>query len=36
MLFEDAEGNILMPEEIDDMAIWEIEEREIHIYEGYG
>jgi hypothetical protein len=31
MIFEDNQGVILMPEEVDELAVWEIEERGIHI-----
>ena len=31
MLFEDSKGNLLMPEEVDELSPWEIEERGIHL-----
>lgn len=31
MLFQDKDGKILLPEQIDEMAPFEIEERGIHI-----
>ena len=34
MLYEDKYGNIRMPEEVEEMAIWEIEELEIHVTEN--
>ena len=33
MLFEDDEGRLLMPEEVDELSPWEIDERRLHIYE---
>jgi len=33
MLFEDNQGNILTSEEIDDMAIWEMDDINLHVYE---
>lgn len=35
MLFEDKDGNIWLPEEIDELAAWEIEEKGLHIFEVY-
>lgn len=32
MLFEDRQGRLLMPEEVDELAYWEIDEREIHVF----
>jgi hypothetical protein len=32
LLLVDKEGNILAPEDIDELPIWEIEERELHLY----
>jgi hypothetical protein len=32
MLFEDNRGNLLMPDEVDELSAWEIEEKEIHVY----
>ena len=34
MLFEDAYGNLLHPEQVDELGIWEIEERGIHVWES--
>ena len=31
MLFEDKFGRLLMPEEVDELSPWEIEEMEIHV-----
>ncbi|MFH1289908.1 MAG: hypothetical protein ABIH92_00710 [Nanoarchaeota archaeon] len=31
-LFEDEEGNLLMPEEVYELSPWEIEERNIHVF----
>jgi hypothetical protein len=31
MLFEDNKGKIMMPEEVDELSAWEIEERGIHV-----
>jgi hypothetical protein len=33
MLFEDKNGKQLMPDEIDELSEWEIEERGIHVAE---
>jgi len=33
MLFEDNEGRLLMPDEVDELSLWEIEERGIHLCE---
>lgn len=33
MLFEDNEGRLLHPEEVDEMSLWEVEERGIHVAE---
>lgn len=30
MLFQDKEGNLLTPEEVDELSMWEIEERKVH------
>jgi hypothetical protein len=32
MLFEDKEGRILLPDDVDEMSPWEIEERGVHVY----
>ena len=32
MLFEDKSGRLLMPEEIDELSPWEIEDLEIHVF----
>jgi hypothetical protein len=32
MLFEDKSGKILMPDELDEMSEWEIEELGVHVY----
>ena len=34
MIFEDEEGTLLMPEEVDELSSWEIDERRIHIYDN--
>jgi hypothetical protein len=31
MLFEDDDGNIMLPEEVDMLSPWEIEEHNLHI-----
>jgi hypothetical protein len=31
MLFEDNMGNIMSPDEVDELSTWEIEEKEIHV-----
>ena len=31
MLYEDKHGRLLMPEEVDELSPWEIEEKRIHI-----
>lgn len=33
MLFEDENGLILMPDEVDELSPWEIDERKLHVYE---
>ena len=33
MLFEDKEGKLLMSEEVDDLSLWEINNRKLHVYE---
>jgi hypothetical protein len=33
MLFEDEDGRLLTSEEVDDLSIWEIEDRKLHVYE---
>jgi len=35
MLFEDKDGQLLLPEEVDELSPWEIEARKIHIAELY-
>jgi len=35
MLFVDDAGKILMSEEVDELSPWEIDDRKLHIYEGY-
>ena len=32
MYFEDEKGNLLMPEEVDELSPWEIEEMGIHVW----
>lgn len=32
MLFEDEGGKILTSEEVDELSLWEIDERRIHVY----
>jgi hypothetical protein len=34
MLYEDNMGTIYTSEQVDELAIWEIEELGIHVYEG--
>lgn len=31
MLYEDYKGNLLMPDEVEEMSPWEIEEKRIHV-----
>ncbi len=31
MMFEDRFGNLLMPDEVEGLALWEIEEKGIHV-----
>jgi hypothetical protein len=33
MLYQDNMGKIMHPDEVDELAPWEIEERGIHVYE---
>jgi hypothetical protein len=33
MMYEDKYGNILFENEVDELSPWEIEEKEIHIYD---
>ena len=33
MLYEDNRGKLLLPDDLDDLSPWEIEERGIHIHE---
>jgi hypothetical protein len=35
MMYEDSSGNILMPEEVEELSPWEIEERRIHVSSAY-
>lgn len=35
VLYEDKHGRLLMPEEVDELSPWEIEEMRIHISEMY-
>lgn len=32
MIFEDKDGNLLMPDEADELSPWEIYEKGIHVY----
>lgn len=36
MLFKDKLGNILVPEEVDELSAWEIEDLGIHIDEEWS
>ncbi len=36
MIFEDNQGIILMPDEVDELSTWEIEERGIHVFNDIG
>ncbi len=36
MLYEDKNGTLLMPEEVEELFAWEIEDREIHVSESYS
>jgi len=33
MLYEDKNGNLFMPEEVEELPIWEIEDMGIHVFE---
>lgn len=33
MLYEDMNGKLLLPEEVDEMPEWEIKERCIHVFD---
>ena len=33
MLFADHKGKIMLSEEVDELSPWEIEDRELHIYD---
>jgi len=33
MLFRDKKGRILVSEDVDQIPLWELEERGIHVYE---
>jgi hypothetical protein len=33
MLFEDNNGKLMTSDEVDELSIWEIEEKEIHVFE---
>jgi hypothetical protein len=33
MLFQDKDGRILMPDQVDELSPWEIDEKGIHVYE---
>lgn len=33
MIFMDREGNYLLPDQVDEMSPWEIDERGIHVAE---
>jgi hypothetical protein len=33
MMFENKEGKLIMPEELDELSSWEIEDMGIHVYE---
>ena len=35
VLYEDKFGNLLLPEEVEEMAPWEIDELRVHISELY-
>jgi hypothetical protein len=32
MLYQDKFGNILHPDEVDELSLWEIDEIEIHVF----
>ena len=36
MLFEDEDGMILVSEEVDELSSWEIEDRQLHVFEHEG
>jgi len=36
MLYEDKYGNLLMPEEVEDMSPWEIDELRVHVSDSYN
>jgi hypothetical protein len=33
MMFENKEGKLILPEELDELPLWEIEDMGIHVYE---
>jgi hypothetical protein len=33
VLFEDNNGKLLTPDEVDELSVWEIEEKEIHVFD---
>ena len=33
MLFEDGDGRILTPEEVDSLSPWEIDDLKLHVYD---
>ena len=35
MLYEDRFGNLLMPEEVEELSAWEIEDLRIHVSDIY-
>lgn len=34
MLFEDKNGKLYVPDEVDELSMWEIEEKGIHVFDG--
>jgi hypothetical protein len=33
LIFEDSTGKILMPEEVDELSNWEIDDHRLHVFE---
>ena len=33
MLYEDKKGNLIHPEKVESMSLWEIQEKGLHVYD---